>query len=58
MKAYHVKRMRKGAVLLLDHHESVPEEKQFLIDCIVNTLHTADVQKIRCIYQFVLHIVK
>lgn len=44
--------------MLLDNHGPVPEEKQFLIDCIVSTLHTADVQEIRCIYQLVLHIVK
>lgn len=53
-----VKRMRKGAVLLLDNHGSVLEEKQFLIDCIVNTLRAADVEKIRCVYQLVLHIAK
>lgn len=44
--------------MLLDYQVPVSEEKQFLIDCIVNTLHAADVQKIRCIYQFVLHMVK
>ena len=50
--------MRKGAVLLLDNHGAVPEEKQFLIDCTVRTLHAADVEKIRCVYQLVLHMVK
>lgn len=44
--------------MLLDNYDSVPEEKQFLIDCIVSTLHTADVEKIRCVYQLVLHIAK
>lgn len=44
--------------MLLDSYGSVPEEKQFLIDCIVSTLHTADVEKIRCVYQLVLHMVK
>ena len=48
--------MWKGAVLLLDNYG--PEEKQFLIDCIVSTLHAADVEKIRCVYQLVLHMVK
>lgn len=45
-------------LLDLDYDGPVPEEKQFLIDCIVNTLHTADVEKIRCVYQLVLHMVK
>lgn len=44
--------------MLLDNYGSVPDEKQFLIDCIISTLHTADVEKIRCVYQLVLHMVK
>lgn len=44
--------------MLLDNHVSAQEEKQSLIDCIVSSLQTADVQSVRYIYQFVLHIVK
>ena len=44
--------------MLLDNYGPVQEEKQFLIDCIVSTLHAADVEKIRCVYQLVLHMVR
>ena len=42
----------------MDHLDSVQEEMQFLIGCIVNALQTTDVRRIRTVYQFVLHIVQ
>lgn len=44
--------------MLLDNLTSAIDEKEFMIGCILNALHAADVQKLKCVYQFVLHIVK
>lgn len=42
----------------MDHDYSVSNDKQYWIHSIVGMLQLADVVKLRCIYQFVLHIVK